>query len=78
MKQTQMWFGSKVYNGLLTFKPSGRGYDVAVFAYRTQRGARAIYFLNKFDGVARIPSVQRVTVEGRSRGRRSQKSKVRP
>jgi hypothetical protein len=65
--QTQMWFGRKIQDGTMRFIPSGRGYDVAVFRYKARRGAHDVVFLNMYDAIGRVPSLQRVRVETASR-----------
>jgi len=70
MTQTQMWGlggGMKPVNGTLTFTPTRRGFKVARFKYQAKGKVREVIFLNYYDAIGRVPSLQRVRVETASR-----------
>jgi hypothetical protein len=68
MTKTQMWLGgTQPVGGTLTFTPTRRAFKVARFKYLAKGKVREVIFLNYYDAIGRVPSLQRVKVETASR-----------
>ena len=64
MQKVTMWIGgTKPTSGTLTFTRTKLGYSVARFVYKAKGRTRELVFLNKYDAIQRLPSVQSAAVE---------------